>query len=160
MDSFEWNKIFGAILGTALFVVALNIVVGGYMAPHKSGKPGMEVVVAEAPTPGETPVVAHRWNHGPWLAILDLRTFLRLVADATGHPVPVAPLQDARWRVVSEDAPRSAPDAPAALPPVRAPRIRAAKALPRQSGPGECGTVGPSSPAEIAAALAEFGIGG
>ena len=64
MDSFEWNKIFGAILGTALFVVALNIVVGGYMAPHKSDKPGMEVVVAQAPTPGETPVaeVAPDWG--------------------------------------------------------------------------------------------------
>lgn len=64
MDSFEWNKIFGAILGTALFVVALNIVVGGYMKPHKSEKPGMEVVVAEAPTPGETPVaeVAPDWG--------------------------------------------------------------------------------------------------
>jgi len=64
MDSFEWNKIFGAVLGTALFIVALNIVVGGYMAPHKSDKPGMEVVVAEAPTPGETPVaeVAPDWG--------------------------------------------------------------------------------------------------
>jgi hypothetical protein len=36
MDSFEWNKIFGAILGTALFVVALNILVGGFMAPPKN----------------------------------------------------------------------------------------------------------------------------
>jgi cytochrome c len=64
MDSFEWNKIFGAILGTALFVVALNIVVGGYMAPPKDHKPGMEVVVAEGPTTGEAPVaeVAPDWG--------------------------------------------------------------------------------------------------
>lgn len=64
MDSFEWNKIFGAILGTALFVVALNIVVGGYMKPHKADKPGMEVVVTETTAPGETPVaeVAPDWG--------------------------------------------------------------------------------------------------
>lgn len=64
MDSFEWNKIFGAILGTALFVVALNIVVGGYMKPHKADKPGMEVIVAEGPATGEAPVaeVAPDWG--------------------------------------------------------------------------------------------------
>jgi cytochrome c len=64
MDSFEWNKIFGAVLGTALFVVALNIVVGGYLKPHKAEKPGMEVVVAEGPATGEAPVaeVAPDWG--------------------------------------------------------------------------------------------------
>ena len=31
MDSFEWNKIFGAVLGTALFVVILYIGVEGLM---------------------------------------------------------------------------------------------------------------------------------
>lgn len=56
MDSFEWNKIFGAILGTALFVVALNIGVGMLMKPHKSEKPGMEVAVTETTGPaGGTP---------------------------------------------------------------------------------------------------------
>lgn len=47
MDSFEWNKIFGAVLGTVLFVASLNLLVGGLMAPEKSDKPGMEVAVAE-----------------------------------------------------------------------------------------------------------------
>lgn len=56
MDSFEWNKIFGAILGTALFVVGLNIGVSGYMAPHKAAKPGMEVAVVETHGPAEAPV--------------------------------------------------------------------------------------------------------
>ncbi|MBL8782614.1 MAG: cytochrome c family protein [Alphaproteobacteria bacterium] len=64
MDSFEWNKIFGAVLGTALFVVALNIVIGGYMAAPKNDKPGMEVVVAEGPATSEAPVaeVAPDWG--------------------------------------------------------------------------------------------------
>lgn len=52
MDSFEWNKIFGAVLGTVLVIAGLNIVVGKMMAPHQSGKPGMEVAVVETPTNG------------------------------------------------------------------------------------------------------------
>lgn len=56
MDSFEWNKIIGAVLGTLLFVVALNIVVSGLLAPHKAEKPGMEVAVTEPTAPtGEAP---------------------------------------------------------------------------------------------------------
>lgn len=47
MDSFEWNKIFGAVLGTVLFVASLNILVNGMMSPPKAEKPGMEVAVAE-----------------------------------------------------------------------------------------------------------------
>jgi hypothetical protein len=39
MDSFEWNKIFGAVLGTVLFVATLNILVNGLMTPHKAEKP-------------------------------------------------------------------------------------------------------------------------
>jgi cytochrome c len=72
MDSFEWNKIFGAILGTALFVVALNIVVGGIMAPPKGHKPGMEVVVAEGPATGEAPVVEAAPDWGTVLPAADL----------------------------------------------------------------------------------------
>ncbi len=64
MDSFEWNKIFGAVLGTVLVIAALNIVVGKMMAPHQSGKPGMTVEVAETPTNGgPAPVeVATDWG--------------------------------------------------------------------------------------------------
>ena len=58
MDSFEWNKIIGATLGTVLFIVALYIFVGGLMEPHKAEKPGMEVAVTEdaGHGTGETPV--------------------------------------------------------------------------------------------------------
>lgn len=55
MDSFEWNKILGAVLATALIVVALNIVVGGFMKPHKSEKMGMEVAVTETAGPTTGP---------------------------------------------------------------------------------------------------------
>lgn len=41
MDSFEWNKIFGAILGTALLVAVINIGVDIVMKPHKAEKPGI-----------------------------------------------------------------------------------------------------------------------
>jgi cytochrome c len=50
MDSFERNKIFGAILGTALFVMALGIIAGAIYAPAEHEKPGFVIEVAEATT--------------------------------------------------------------------------------------------------------------
>jgi cytochrome c len=41
MDSFEWNKIFGAILATALLIMAINIGVDMAMKPHHSEKYGI-----------------------------------------------------------------------------------------------------------------------
>ena len=73
MDSFEWNKIFGAVLGTALFVVALYIGVEGFMEPEKAAKPGMEVaVVEEQGTPGEAPVAEVAPDWGTVLPAADL----------------------------------------------------------------------------------------
>lgn len=50
MDSFELNKILGALLGTCLVLLALNIAAGALFAPHKPAKPGYEIVVLEHPT--------------------------------------------------------------------------------------------------------------
>jgi cytochrome c len=73
MDSFEWNKIFGAVLGTALFVVVLYIGIDGLMEPEKAAKPGMEVVVAEEHgTPGEPPVAEVAPDWGTVLPAADL----------------------------------------------------------------------------------------
>lgn len=54
LDSFELNKILGAILGTCLGVVALNIAANAIFAPGKLAKPGFEI---EVPTtePGHAP---------------------------------------------------------------------------------------------------------
>jgi cytochrome c len=52
MDSFELNKIMGAILGTLLVVLSLNIVAGGIFTAHKPAKPGFEIAVTEAPAGG------------------------------------------------------------------------------------------------------------
>src|SRR5438270_1348892 len=47
MDSFEFNKIAGAVLGTALGVMALGIIAEIMYAPGKPAKPGFEIAVAE-----------------------------------------------------------------------------------------------------------------
>jgi cytochrome c len=47
MDSFEWNKIIGAVLGTMLFIVGLNILVDELMKPEKPSSTGMTVAVGE-----------------------------------------------------------------------------------------------------------------
>ena len=52
MDGFEINKILGAVLGTCLFTLALNIVAGGLFTPHKPVKPGYEIAVTETPAAG------------------------------------------------------------------------------------------------------------
>jgi len=45
MDSFEFNKIAGAVLGTCLCLVALNITAEAIFAPHHPAKPGFEIDV-------------------------------------------------------------------------------------------------------------------
>ena len=47
MDSFEINKILGAILGTCLGVLSLNIAAGAIFAPTKPAKPGYDIAVPE-----------------------------------------------------------------------------------------------------------------
>jgi len=48
MNSFELNKILGAILGTCLIMLALNIGAGAIFAPEKPAKPGYNIAVKEA----------------------------------------------------------------------------------------------------------------
>jgi len=45
MDSFELNKILGAILGTCLIVLSINIAAGAIFAPKNPAKPGYEITV-------------------------------------------------------------------------------------------------------------------
>jgi len=54
MDSFELNKILGAVLGACLCLLALNIAAGALFAPVKPAKPGYEIAVPEKPAGGET----------------------------------------------------------------------------------------------------------
>jgi cytochrome c len=43
MDSFEWNKILGAVLGTVLFVLVVRIATEAIFEPEKPAKPGYVV---------------------------------------------------------------------------------------------------------------------
>ncbi len=52
MDSFELNKILGAVLGTCLVLLALNITAGALFAPEKPAKPGFQIAVQEKPAEG------------------------------------------------------------------------------------------------------------
>jgi cytochrome c len=47
MNSFELNKIMGALLFTCLSLLSLNIAAGAIFAPHKAEKPGYEIAVQE-----------------------------------------------------------------------------------------------------------------
>jgi cytochrome c len=52
MDSFEFNKIMGAVLGTCLVLLALNITAGALFSPPMPAKPGFEIAVPETPEAG------------------------------------------------------------------------------------------------------------
>jgi cytochrome c len=50
MNSFELNKILGAVLGTCLALLSLNIAAGALFAPEKPAKPGYDIAVKESGT--------------------------------------------------------------------------------------------------------------
>jgi cytochrome c len=63
MDSFELNKVLGAVLGTCLVLVALRIASGAIFTPATPAKPGFEIAVKEeapagggATAPKEVPI--------------------------------------------------------------------------------------------------------
>jgi cytochrome c len=55
MDSFEWNKIIGAVLGTAIFIFVVRLVAEKIYEPEHLTKPGYVVAgVVETPAAGAT----------------------------------------------------------------------------------------------------------
>src|SRR5229473_3501933 len=52
MDSFELNKVLGAILGTCLVLLVSSFTAGAIFAPVMPEKPGYEIAVKEAPEGG------------------------------------------------------------------------------------------------------------
>ncbi|HEX8828793.1 MAG TPA: cytochrome c family protein, partial [Xanthobacteraceae bacterium] len=56
MNSFELNKVLGALLGTCLVLVAMHIATGAIFTPQVPAKPGYEIAVKEEqPKPGAAP---------------------------------------------------------------------------------------------------------
>lgn len=55
MDSFELNKIMGALLGTCLVLLSLNIATGAIFTPKVPEKPGYAIVVPDTPGGGPAP---------------------------------------------------------------------------------------------------------
>jgi len=52
MDSFELNKILGAILGTCLVLLVTSFAAGALFTPKMPGKPGFEIAVKEESSEG------------------------------------------------------------------------------------------------------------
>src|SRR6202044_81286 len=55
MDSFEINKILGALLGTCLVLVAMHIASGAIFTSEPPAKPGYEIAVKAEKIPGPAP---------------------------------------------------------------------------------------------------------
>jgi cytochrome c len=75
MDSFEWNKIIGAVLGTLIFIFVIRLVAEAVYEPEKPAKPGYVVEgVVETPAGGEAaaPVAETMPDWGTVLASADV----------------------------------------------------------------------------------------
>jgi cytochrome c len=74
MDSFEWNKIIGAVLGTAIFIFVVRIVAEKIYEPEKPEKPGyvVEGVVETAGGGTAAPVEETMPDWGTVLASADV----------------------------------------------------------------------------------------
>ncbi len=58
MDSFELNKILGAILGTCLILLITSFTAGALFAPKMPEKPGYDIAVKEEAAPGDKEAAA------------------------------------------------------------------------------------------------------
>jgi len=58
MDSFEINKILGAILGTCIVLLVMSFAANAIFKPEKPAKPGFEIAVKEEATAGGKPAAA------------------------------------------------------------------------------------------------------
>jgi cytochrome c len=74
MDSFEWNKIIGAVLGTAIFIFVVRVVAENIYEPEKPAKPGyvVEGVVENAAGGAAAPVEEAMPDWGTVLAKADI----------------------------------------------------------------------------------------
>jgi cytochrome c len=74
MNSFEWNKIIGAVLGTAIFIFVVRVVAEGIYEPEKPEKPGyvVEGVVENAAGGAAAPVEEALPDWGTVLAKADV----------------------------------------------------------------------------------------
>ena len=55
MDSFEWNKVFGALLGLAFVVIGVNFLADGIFHHGNPEKAGFEIPGGAIASPGPTP---------------------------------------------------------------------------------------------------------
>src|SRR6201991_2839988 len=58
MDSFELNKVLGAVLGTCLVLLVTSFAAGAIFTPAKPEKPGFEIAVKEEAAGGEKAAAA------------------------------------------------------------------------------------------------------
>ncbi len=71
MDSFEINKVLGAVLFTVLCLLGLNIAAGAIFTPPHMAKPGYEIAVPEKPEGGGAPAAAPQESIAQLLANAD-----------------------------------------------------------------------------------------
>ena len=98
MNSFELNKVLGAVLGTCLVLVAMHIASGAIFTPSVPAKPGYEIAVKEeqpaqggAAAPAQVPIETLLASASPQAGELSAKVCLTCHNMAKGQGAKVGP---------------------------------------------------------------------
>ena len=116
MDSFELNKVLGAVLGTCLALLSLNIAAGAIFTAHKPAKPGFEIcagvqiAICDDVAAGLLPVKA---SLGFYIGGMGSkkRNFHKELMARMGYEAEADKIQELFFEGKREEAIRTVPDA-------------------------------------------------
>ena len=116
MDSFEWNKIFGAVLAALFVVLGINFLAEGIFSSHAPEKAGFEIAGGEVQTEGGPKKAAGPESINALLASADLAQGEKVAKKCVAcHTFQLKPAQTMPGVDLTEMSERLSPEVEARL---------------------------------------------